>query len=103
MGGVCIFIRNYINYIPLDISENRDEKITEQCAVQVNTKFYLIIVCTYRSTSGNFVKFVALLDCTLRHLYRTRTEYLICGDINVNYLMELYETPMSIIDYLYFV
>jgi len=60
--------------------------------VQVNTNSsHLIIVCTYRSTSGNFDKFVALLDCTLKHLYRPRTKFLICGDINVNYLIELYE------------
>jgi hypothetical protein len=72
--------------------------------VQVNTKYsHLIIVCTYRSTSGNLDKFVALLDCTLKHLYRPRTEFLICGDIHVNYLMELsHETTVFIIDYLYF-
>jgi len=57
--------------------------------VQVNTKSsHLIIVCTDRSISGNFDKHAALLDCTMKHSYTPRTEFLICGDINVNCLME---------------
>ena len=72
--------------------------------MQVNTKYsHLIIECTYRSTKGNFDKFIALLDCTQKHLYRPRTEFLICGDINVNNLMELSYDTTFIIDYLDFV
>jgi hypothetical protein len=88
------------------MSENCDEKITGLCAVQVNIKSsHLITVCTYKSNSGNFDKFVTLLDRTVKHLYRPRTDFLICGDINVTYLMELSHTKKTvfIIHYLYFV
>ena len=41
------------------------------------------------------------MDCTMKHSYRPRTEFLICGDINVNCLMEFsYKTTVFIIDYL---
>ena len=56
--------------------------------MQVNTKFsHLIIICIYGPPSGNFDQFLALLDSTLKHLYMPRTEVLICGDINVHYVM----------------
>jgi len=90
-GGVCIFIRNDVSYIPLDISEHCDEKIIELYAVQVNTKFsHFITICIYRSSSGNFYQFLTLLDFTWKHLYSPWTEFLICGDININYLMDSY-------------
>jgi len=40
-GGVCIFIRKDVTYIPLDISEKCDEQIMELCAVQVHTNFLI--------------------------------------------------------------
>jgi hypothetical protein len=90
-GGVCIFIRKDVNYIPLDISENCDEKIIELCAVHVNTKYsHLIIILNYGSPSGNFDQFLALLESTLKDIHRSRIEVLICGAIIANYLMHSY-------------
>jgi hypothetical protein len=69
----------------LDISENHDEKIKELCAVQVNTIFFhSIAVCIHRSI-------LTLLDFTVKYLYRPRTQFLICRDISVNYLMDRFQ------------
>ena len=75
----------------LDISENCDEKIIKLYAVQGNTKVScFIIICIYRSFSGNFDQFLTFLDFTWKHLYRPLTKFLMCGDINVDYLVDSY-------------
>jgi len=42
----------------------------------------------YRSPAGNFNLFLNLLDATLKHLYKPKMEFLLCGDLNVNYLID---------------
>jgi exonuclease III len=64
-----------------------DEKNFETCAVQIQIKgFHIITICIYRSPSGDFGQFLRLLDSTLKSLHKSKTEFLICGDINVNYI-----------------
>jgi hypothetical protein len=41
----------------------------------------------YRAPSGNFVYFLNGLDTTLKFLYSTKLEIIICGDIIINYLV----------------
>jgi hypothetical protein len=61
----------------------------EICAVQIEVRlFHVIVICVYRAPSGNFSPFLRLLDSTLKFLYKPRTEFLICGDINVDYLID---------------
>jgi len=63
------------------------EKFIEVCAVQINIGNHLtILLCIYRSPSGNFGKFAAQLDLILKYLYIPKLEY-ICGDFNVNFLI----------------
>jgi hypothetical protein len=52
-----------------------------------NTKS-VCIIATYRAPSGNFDLFISKLDTILRKLYFVTTEYVICGDINVDYLVD---------------
>ena len=45
-----------------------------------------IIICMYRSPSGIFYQFIKLLDIMLMSLYQPKTEFIICGDNNIDYL-----------------
>jgi hypothetical protein len=47
----------------------------------------MIVICVYRSPSGDFNQFLRLLDMALLSLNKPATEMLICGDYNVDYLL----------------
>jgi exonuclease III len=42
----------------------------------------------YRAPSGDFNQFLKRLDTTLNYLYNPKSELIICGDINIDYLNE---------------
>ena len=46
----------------------------------------VIIFCVYRAPSGDFDYFLNKLDYILNSLHNYKTEFIICGDININYL-----------------
>jgi len=48
--------------------------------------FYFWIMTLYRSSSGNFDQFWNRLETILNVLHSPKPEFVICGDINVNYL-----------------
>ena len=63
------------------------EKVIEFCAVQINVSdAHFIVIRIYRSPAGNFNQFINFLDAALKHLYKPIMEFLLCGDLNVNYL-----------------
>jgi hypothetical protein len=67
---------------------NRD-KGTEACAIQLVSTFNkLRILNIYRSPSGNFTNFLNQLDLILQNLYSNKYNIVICGDVNVNYLID---------------
>jgi hypothetical protein len=45
------------------------------------------ILTVYRSPSGNFNRFLEILDCVLQFVYSPSLGIIICGDININYLV----------------
>jgi hypothetical protein len=60
-----------------DISHHCKEQDFEICAIQLVTKTAnLIILSLYRAPSGD------ALDATLKYLYKPKSEFIICGDIN---------------------
>jgi len=64
----------------LDLTRYCEEKNHEVCAIQIRTMTNLqIIICIYRSPSGNFYQFLKLLDIMLMFLYQPKTEFIICG------------------------
>ncbi|PNF23822.1 hypothetical protein B7P43_G15913 [Cryptotermes secundus] len=88
-GGVCIFIKKDKCFNKIDISCHCTEKDLEICAVQLGTKSSnLIILGLYRSPSGDFNQFLKGLDAALKYLYNPKSEFLICGDINIDYLSD---------------
>jgi hypothetical protein len=44
------------------------------------------ILASHRTPSANFNQFIERLDATLKYLYNPKSEFLICGDIDVDYL-----------------
>jgi hypothetical protein len=61
----------------------------EICAVQLVTKTgNLIILSMYRAPSGDISEFLRRLDAILKYLYSPKTEFIVWGDININYVNE---------------
>jgi len=44
------------------------------------------IICIFRSPTGNFTYFLNQLESILNKIYKTSTEFILCGNFNVNYL-----------------
>jgi hypothetical protein len=64
------------------------EQTLEVCAIELETKSSnLRILALYRAPSANFNQFTERQDATLKYLYNSIYEFLICGDINVDYPM----------------
>jgi hypothetical protein len=49
-------------------------------------KSNIVIVIIYRSPSGNYNYFLRKVELFLKSLSTKKTEYIICGDINIDYL-----------------
>jgi hypothetical protein len=61
----------------------------ETCAVEKEIEASkLIILSLYRRPAGDFNQFIENLYDTLKYLYKPKAEFLICGDINTDYLIE---------------
>ena len=71
------------------ISNSRCKKIIKISVVKLQTKSTnLIICCIYRAPSGNTNQYLELLDNTWKHLHHSSVELLLCGNMNVNYVIE---------------
>jgi exonuclease III len=42
----------------------------------------------YKAPSGDFSQFMKRLDVTLKYMYNPKSKFLICGDVNIDYLSE---------------
>ena len=86
-GGTCIFVHDSLPFANINLQEFSLEQDIEICAVNITSPFTRIeIICIYRSPTSNFSQFIKSLDEILSHLTKTSTEFIFCGDININYL-----------------
>ena len=84
---VCIFIHEDLEFFSISLDKYCKEKDIEVCAIRLNIiPIKLIILAIYRSPLGNFTIFLKNLDNVLNTWYSNKTEFMICGDININYL-----------------
>jgi exonuclease III len=68
------------------------DKDIEMCGIQLNHDYdKLCILAVYRSPSGNFSNFLTNLDSVLQKLFSSKLTFIICGDININYLADSYK------------
>jgi hypothetical protein len=62
------------------ISRGIVKKSLETCVIRIESVTnQQIILCVYRSPSGNFHQFLKLMS-----LYRPKTEFVICEDVNID-------------------
>ena len=86
-GGVCIYVSESTKFSNINLSKHTKEQDIELAAIQINIKKKkVIVICVYRAPSGNFDFFLNQLETILNTLYRHKSEFILCGDININYL-----------------
>jgi len=87
-GGVCIFTHESIQSSNINLSEFCKEKELDMCAVKLHLPSHeTCIITIYRSASGNFKYFKDNLEKILSMIYSNTIKIIICGDININYLI----------------
>jgi hypothetical protein len=87
-GCLCdIFLQEDLNFATINLqkySKERDkESVTIQLKLNGNT---VIILSIYRAPVGDYDYFLNKLDYILNFLHSHNTEFILCGDININYL-----------------
>ena len=86
--SVCVCVCNVVYFNYLDFSKYWKEKILEICTVQIETTCKrMIVICVYRSPSGDFNHFLRLLDMVFLSLNKPSMEVFISGDFNVDCLL----------------
>lgn len=89
MGGVCIFVHKNLTFMNTDLGKFSHEWDIEASAVKIIVNHVNICIRSiYRAPSGNFTHFLDKLEGILNLLQRNDTQLIICGDININYLVE---------------
>jgi exonuclease III len=90
-GGVSIFVKNNLKFKQIDIMHHCNEQDIECCVVQLESKFSNIyVLAVYRAPTGDSETFLNKLENILNYLYKLKAEFVICGDINIDYLAESY-------------
>jgi len=65
------------------------EQYIETCVVKINLLAAMIyVICIYRSPTGNFIRFIRVIDTILNQLSKPNIEIILCGDMNIGYLDE---------------
>jgi hypothetical protein len=91
-GGVCLFVRNSVKFTSLNIDSYCLDQDFEECAIHLNYLYdKLCILAIYGSPLGNFNTFLTNFDLILHKFFNLQFNFIICGDINVNYLAESYK------------
>jgi hypothetical protein len=86
-------VHNSLNYSNINPDSFCIDQIIEICTVKLlTTGRNICIVAVYRAPSGNFLQFLNIFDRALNSIYCPSIEFIICGDININYLKESFET-----------
>jgi hypothetical protein len=87
--GVIIYVHNSSQYTNIDLSEYCKEKGIEICAVKlIINSLNMFIIAIYRAPTGNFHYFLQKLDNILQSFSTPVSHIIICGDLNINYLVE---------------
>jgi hypothetical protein len=90
-GGVSIYIAQSLHCSIINLVKYCKEKDLEMCALKLNVQMNnFIIICIYRSPTGNFTHFLTHLEIILNNLYNTSSIFIICGDFNIDYIKDSY-------------
>ena len=88
-GGACIYVSKSLQFSAINLEKFHREKDLEICALKLNiqTKNF-IIICIYRSPTGDFTYFLTKLEIILNELNNISNEFIICGDFNIDYIKD---------------
>jgi hypothetical protein len=82
-------VLNSVKYTNIILDSFCIDQIIEICAIELQSVGQNIcIVAVYRAPSGNFPQFLNSLDRALNTIYQPGIEFIVCGDININYLID---------------
>jgi exonuclease III len=85
-GGVCIYIHKNISFSNINLTKHCKEKDLEIAAVKLSLHLKnVIVLCAYRAPSGDLEFFLNQLDNILNTLHTPKTEFILCGDLNIDY------------------
>ena len=71
----------------INLEQYNREKDLEICALKIRIPSNsLIIICIYRSPTGNFNYFLNQLESILNKIYKVSMDLILCGDFNINHL-----------------
>jgi exonuclease III len=86
-GGVCIYIHKNIKYSNINLLKFCKEQDLEIAAVKL--KFAIknvIVLCAYGAPMGDLEYFLKQLDSLINSLHNPKTGFILCGDLNINYI-----------------
>ena len=97
LGGVRIYVQDYLSCTPIGLTKCCNELDLEVCALKINdSKNVFCITCIYRPPTGNFGTFIYLLQSALDKLHSNSINFINCGDVNINYLKDSnYKTKLN--------
>jgi hypothetical protein len=88
-GGVCIYVIRNLNFTTVNLKAYCSDHDIEICAVKLRSIFsHICVFSIYRAPTGNFNHFLYKVDIILKSLYNSNIEFIICGDVNINYLTD---------------
>jgi hypothetical protein len=95
--SVCIYIHKNMEYTNINLMKCCKEQDLEIVAVKLKLALKNVIVfCLYRAPGGNLVYFLNQLDSILNSLDNPKTEYILCGDLNMYNLIGTASLPTRI-------
>lgn len=96
LGGVCIFVRDTLEYSELEVDEWCEEKIFECCGIKfkISDIGTVHLFCLYRTPSkinSELNLFFDKLESLLSSFTQSTTNVILCGDINIDVLNSRYK------------
>jgi exonuclease III len=86
-GGASIYVHESMSSININLQDFCSERVIEVCAIKIYVPTSIIyIISIYRPPDGNFPLFIRTLETILNNLYSANSLFIICGDLNINYL-----------------
>ena len=86
-GGVCIYVHGTIKFTNINLYKYCREQDLEIAAVKLEFfKRNLIVFCVYRAPTGDIDYFLKHLDILLNTLHNSKTDFILCGDWNINFI-----------------
>jgi hypothetical protein len=83
-----------VNFNNYTLGASFCRKILEQdiecCTIQLESNKFsnTYVSAIYRASTGDFEQFLNKSDCIINYLYNAKSEFIICGDINMDFLTE---------------